>query len=102
MRAQVGKISQGGQLIVVVVEVGFAECFSRLKLAASVELVELVYGVAGFVDGVSGLVDVVFGLVDGEAGLVDELTGLVDELTGWVEYFVEPVVAVDNLLKFLV
>ena len=91
------------------VEVGFAECFSRLKLAASVELVELVYGVAGFVDGVSGLVDVVFGLVDvvfglvdGEAGLVDELTGLVDELTGWVEYFVEPVVAVDNLLKFLV
>ena len=77
------------------VEVGFAEYFSRLKLAASVELVELVYGVAGFADAVSGLVDVVSGLVDGEAGLVDELTG-------WVEYFVEPVVAVDNLLKFLV
>ena len=95
MRAQVGKISQGGQLIVVVVEVGFAECFSRLKLAASVELVELVYGVAGFVDEEAGL-------VDGEAGLVDELTGLVDELTGWVEYFVEPVVDVDNLLMILV
>ena len=58
--------------------------------------------VFGLVDGEAGLVDVVFGLVDGEAGLVDELTGLVDELTGWVEYFVEPVVAVDNLLKFLV
>ena len=81
MGAQVGKTSQGGQLFVVVVEVEFAEYFSKLKLAAFVELV---------------------GLVDGLAGLVDGLTGLVDELAGWVEYFVEPAVAVDNLLMILV
>ena len=95
MGAQVDKTSQGGQLFVVLVEVGFAECFSKLKLAASVELVVQV-------DGLAGLVVYLTGLVDGLAGLVDGLTGLADEVAGWIEYFVEPAVAVENLLMILV
>ena len=86
MRVQADKTSWGGQLFFVVVEI--AECFSKLILVASVELV--------------GLVEELAGLVDLLTGLVDLLTGLVVELTGFVEYFVEPAVVVDNLLLIVV